>query len=231
MSETLVAMGRSFEDEEKFEEAQKAYEDCLTITPFHEEAKNSIEYIKKRMLGGGAVNPIEKFEAFEVENGNENGKVEKKKRKKDRKSRSKKRQRWSSSSSSSSSGSSSSSSSESSSSSSSGSSRSASRSSSRKKKQKKERSSLSPLSKRMNQYNNPPPASSLPEILASDSRAGTEGFEMLVRKFLHQTKDESDYEEKVSKIVEIKLRSKRILRGIKLLGFLVYTRMQDCMSL
>ncbi|XP_033207659.1 tetratricopeptide repeat protein 14 homolog [Belonocnema kinseyi] len=209
MSETLVAMGRSFEDEEKFEEAQKAYEDCLTITPYHEEAKNSIEYIKKRMLGGGAVNPVEKFESFEVENGNENGKVEKKKRKKDRKSRSKKRQRWSSSSSSSTSGSSSSSSSESSSSSSSGSSRSASRSSSRKKKQKKERGSLSPLSKRMNQYNNPPPASSLPEMLASDSRAGTEGFEMLVRKFLHQTKDESDYEEKVRILLEETTRWKK----------------------
>lgn len=201
MAETLVALGRSYEDEKKFEDAQKAYENCLAIAPYHEEARNSIDYIKKRTLGSGALNPLE-FKSFEAENEITDGKKDKKKRKKERKSRSKKRQRWSSSSSSSSSGSSSSSSSDSSSSSSSGSSRSASRSPSRKKKHKKDRGSLSPLSKRMAQYNNPPAASSsLQELMApitSGSRTGMDGYEMQVRKFLDQTKDDSDYEEKVS---------------------------------
>ena len=203
MSETLFAMGRSYENEEKFDEAQKAYEDCLAIAPYHEDARSSIEYIKKKLLGLETALPVKKFEVFEVENQTTNGKEEKKKRKKERKSRSKKRQRWSSSSSSSSSESSSSSSSESSSSTSSGSSR----SSSRKKKHKKERSSLSPLSKRMNQYNNPPPASTFSEIsahLSSDSRAGKESLQMLLRKFLDQTKDESDCEDKVSLSVKLK---------------------------
>ena len=204
MAETLVALGRSYEDEKKFEEAQKAYENCLAIAPYHEEARNSIEYIKKRTLGGNALNPLETFKNFEAENEISDGKKEKKKRKKERKSRSKKRQRWSSSSSSSSSGSSSSSSSDSSSSSSSGSSRSASRSPSRKKKHKKDRGSLSPLSKRMAQYNNPPAASSsLQDLIPmpSGSRAGMDGYEMQVRKFLDQTKDDSDYEEKVGAFI------------------------------
>lgn len=203
MAETLVALGRSFEDDKKFDDAQKAYENCLSIAPYHEEARNSIEYIKKRTLGTGALNPLESFKSFEAENEIADGKKDKKKRKKERKSRSKKRQRWSSSSSSSTSGSSSSSSSDSSSSSSSASSRSASRSPSRKKKHKKDRGSLSPLSKRMAQYNNPPAASSslhelIPSIGTTGSRSGGDGYEMKVRKFLDQTKDDSDYEEKVS---------------------------------
>lgn len=207
-----MALGRSYEDEKKFEEAQKAYENCLAIAPYHEEARNSIEYIKKRTLGGGALNPLETFKTFEAESENTEGKKDKKKRKKERKSRSKKRARWSSSSSSSSSGSSSSSSSDSSSSSSSGSSRSASRSPNRKKKHKKDRGSLSPLSKRMAQYNNPPAASSsLQELMApmaSGSRGGgVEGYELQVRKFLDQTKDDSDYEEKVSRRVKVTFRS------------------------
>ena len=208
MAETLVALGRSYEDEKKFEDAQKAYENCLAIAPYHEEARNSIEYIKKRTLGAGVLNPLETFKTFEAESENTENKKDKKKRKKERKSRSKKRQRWSSSSSSSTSGSSSSSSSDSSSTSSSGSSRSASRSPNRKKKHKKDRGSLSPLSKRMAQYNNPPAASgSLHDLMipmASGSRTGIDGYEMQVRKFLDQTKDDSDYEEKVSTRVEVK---------------------------
>lgn len=203
MAETLVALGRSYEDEKKYEEAQKAYENCLAIAPFHEEARNSIEYIKSKTLTS-SLNPLDTFKSFETENDVGENKKEKKKRKKERKSRSKKRQRWSSSSSSSSSGSSSSSSSESSSSSSSASSRSASRSPSRKRKHKKDhRGSLSPLSKRMAQYNNPPAATTAahdviaPVSYSSNTRDKMDDYEIKVRKFLEQTKDDSDYEDKV----------------------------------
>lgn len=210
MAETLVALGRSYEDEKKYENAQKSYEDCLAIAPYHEEARNSIEYIKTKTLGGTSSvshNPLETFKPFDAEAEPVEAKKDKKKKnKKERKSRSKKRQRWSSSSSSSSSGSSSSSSSDSSSSSSSGSSgRSASRSPSRKRKHKKDhRGSLSPLSKRMAQYNNPPAAASTSShdplgstSYTSNSRDKSDDYETKVRKFLEQTKDDSDYENKV----------------------------------
>lgn len=36
------------------EEALKAYERCLIIVPYHEEAQNSIEYIKSKQTNGGA---------------------------------------------------------------------------------------------------------------------------------------------------------------------------------
>ena len=222
MAETLVALGRSYEDEKKYEEALKAYENCLTIAPFHEEAKNSIEYIKGKtnLPVNLPTNALEPFKAFEpTESTEQDAKKEKKKRKKERKSRSKKRQRWSSSSSSSSGGSSSTSSSSDSSATSSssggGSSRSNSRSPSRKKKHKKDHhgSSLSPLSKRMAQYNNPPAAAAhalalgsgvplnshdmvAPSGYSSNSRE-KEDYELKVRKFLEQTKDDSDYEDKV----------------------------------
>lgn len=208
MAETLVALGRSYEDENKFEDARKAYENCLAIAPYHEEARNSIEYIKTKSLTAG-LNPLDTFKTFETEEIPENKVKEKKKRKKERKSRSKKRQRWSSSSSSSSSGSSSSSSSDSSSSSSSGTSRSGSRSPNRKRKHKKDhRGSLSPLSKRMAQYNNPPAALAVahdaaPPMPYQGSREKSEDYETKVRKFLEQTKDDSDYEDKVMSRVEI----------------------------
>ncbi|GAB0095876.1 sorting nexin-20 [Sergentomyia squamirostris] len=48
MGETLVALGRSYEDENKIEEARKAYQDCLVIIPHHEEALNSLEYLKDK---------------------------------------------------------------------------------------------------------------------------------------------------------------------------------------
>lgn len=35
------------------DEALKAYERCLTIVPYHEEAQNSIEYIKTKQTNGG----------------------------------------------------------------------------------------------------------------------------------------------------------------------------------
>lgn len=207
MAETLVALGRSYEDEKKYEDAQKAYENCLAIAPYHEEARNSIEYIKSKTLTA-SLNPLDTFKSFEAENDAAENKKDKKKRKKERKSRSKKRQRWSSSSSSSSTGSSTSSSSDSSSSSSSGSSRSASRSPNRKRKHKKDhRSSLSPLSKRMAQYNNPPAATATHDTIApasypTNTREKMDDYEIKVRKFLEQTKDDSDYEDKASIILQ-----------------------------
>lgn len=60
MGETLVALGRSYEDENKMMEAQKAYEDCLAIIPFHEEAKNSLEFLKnKTNLSKPLIEPTE----------------------------------------------------------------------------------------------------------------------------------------------------------------------------
>lgn len=38
----------SFEDESKWDEALEAYERCLKIIPYHEEAKNSIEFVKAK---------------------------------------------------------------------------------------------------------------------------------------------------------------------------------------
>ncbi|KAF5306630.1 hypothetical protein FQA39_LY08819 [Lamprigera yunnana] len=48
MGETLVALGRSYEEENKVEEARKAYQSCLSIIPFHEEAQNSLEFLKNK---------------------------------------------------------------------------------------------------------------------------------------------------------------------------------------
>lgn len=45
MGETLVALGRSYEDENNIEEAKNAYQSCLNIIPTHEEAKNSLEFL------------------------------------------------------------------------------------------------------------------------------------------------------------------------------------------
>lgn len=45
MGETLVALGRSYEEENNVEEAKKAYQDCLTIIPHHEEALNSLNFL------------------------------------------------------------------------------------------------------------------------------------------------------------------------------------------
>ncbi|TGZ46642.1 Uncharacterized protein DBV15_04040 [Temnothorax longispinosus] len=222
MAETLVALGRSYEDEKKYEDAQKAYENCLAIAPYHEEARNSIEYIKSKTLTA-SLNPLDTFKSFEAENDGAENKKDKKKRKKERKSRSKKRQRWSSSSSSSSTGSSTSSSSDSSSSSSSGSSRSASRSPNRKRKHKKDhRSSLSPLSKRMAQYNNPPAATTTthdpiaPTSYPTNTREKMDDYESKVRKFLEETarwKREREKEKKHSESEKMKKKKKKEKKG------------------
>lgn len=48
MGETLVALGRSYEEESKFEDAKKAYQDCLAIIPQHEEANTSLEFLRTK---------------------------------------------------------------------------------------------------------------------------------------------------------------------------------------
>uniref|UniRef100_A0A8D8R7K4 Tetratricopeptide repeat protein 14 homolog n=1 Tax=Cacopsylla melanoneura TaxID=428564 RepID=A0A8D8R7K4_9HEMI len=50
LGETLVARGRSLEEESKYDDAIKSYEACLRIVPFHEEATNSIKYLKDKMV-------------------------------------------------------------------------------------------------------------------------------------------------------------------------------------
>ncbi|XP_026324321.1 tetratricopeptide repeat protein 14 homolog isoform X2 [Hyposmocoma kahamanoa] len=161
LGETLVALGRSYEDENKITEAQKAYEDCLAIIPFHEEAQNSLDFLKsKTSTTKPLIEPAELLlpgltgaKSFEMKETlkqllNLTEKKEKKKKKKRGKG---KKKRSSSSSSSTSESSSSSSSSESSSSSSD---TSDSEGPNRKKKRRsqsnnKRQRSLSPLSKRM----------------------------------------------------------------------------------
>lgn len=176
MGETLVALGRSYEEEGKIDEARKAYHNCLSIIPFHEEAQHSLEFLQnknntnKNVLGSddlllpnltkAVVPPVVPNSAAaaneQLKQFLRNEEEEKKEKKKKKKSKRKRKHHSSSSSSSSgSSGSShsSSSSSSSSSDSSSGSSDSDSKSKKKKRKSRKERhekqKSLSPLSKRM----------------------------------------------------------------------------------
>jgi hypothetical protein len=49
----------SFEDENKFEEALKSYENCLALIPFHEEAQNSIEFLKTKILNSSKLSDSE----------------------------------------------------------------------------------------------------------------------------------------------------------------------------
>lgn len=56
MGETLVALGRSYEDDNRIQEAAKAYRDCLNIIPNHEQARLSLEAIQQRT--GATVEPI-----------------------------------------------------------------------------------------------------------------------------------------------------------------------------
>lgn len=45
MGETLVALGRSYEEDNRIEDAKKAYQDCLAIIPLHEEAQSSLNFL------------------------------------------------------------------------------------------------------------------------------------------------------------------------------------------
>lgn len=55
MGETLVALGRSYEEDNRIQEAAKAYRDCLNIIPNHEQARLSLEAIQQRT--GATVEP------------------------------------------------------------------------------------------------------------------------------------------------------------------------------
>ncbi|XP_020812666.1 tetratricopeptide repeat protein 14 homolog isoform X2 [Drosophila serrata] len=47
MGETLVALGRSYEEENRIPEAIKAYSDCLNLLPQHEEARQSLDALQR----------------------------------------------------------------------------------------------------------------------------------------------------------------------------------------
>ena len=59
LGETLLALGRNYEEENKFEEARKAYIDCLKINPLHQEAAASLEYLKTKLSVKKIVEPAE----------------------------------------------------------------------------------------------------------------------------------------------------------------------------
>ncbi|XP_058447447.1 tetratricopeptide repeat protein 14 homolog [Malaya genurostris] len=59
MGETLVALGRSYEEDSRFDDAKKAYQDCLNIIPTHEEAQNSLEFLKTKTFSKQIVAPNE----------------------------------------------------------------------------------------------------------------------------------------------------------------------------
>lgn len=239
MGETLVALGRSYEDENKLDEARKAYQSCLTIIPFHEEAQNSLDFLKsKNTAPKNLIEPGELLlpslgnsnKAFDKKDDlmkqlmkNDDEKKEKKKKKKSKKR--KNRHHSSSSSSSSSSGSShtSSSSSSTSSDSSTGSSDSDSKKRKKRRHRREKQRSLSPLSKRMammdpshetstNYQFNKPNSSfqfSFEQNIEPSKTQEDTEYELKVRNFLEQTKGDSDYEEKVRKFLEETARWKK----------------------
>lgn len=59
LCETLLALGRNYEEENKFEEARKAYIDCLKINPHHQEALASLDYLKTKLNAKKIVEPAE----------------------------------------------------------------------------------------------------------------------------------------------------------------------------
>uniref|UniRef100_A0A1A9WSF1 Adenylate kinase active site lid domain-containing protein n=1 Tax=Glossina brevipalpis TaxID=37001 RepID=A0A1A9WSF1_9MUSC len=56
MGETLVALARSYEEDNRIQDAAKAYRDCLNIIPNHEQARLSLEAIQQRT--GASVEPL-----------------------------------------------------------------------------------------------------------------------------------------------------------------------------
>ncbi|XP_048484950.1 tetratricopeptide repeat protein 14 homolog isoform X3 [Plutella xylostella] len=228
LGETLVALGRSYEDENKITEAQKAYEDCLAIIPFHEEAQNSLDFLKsKTSTTKPLIEPAELLlpgltsaKSFEMkETLKQLLNLTEKKDKKKKKKRGKGKKKRSSSSSSSSSDSSSSSSSSDSSSSSSDTSGPNRKKKRRSRSHNKRQRSLSPLSKRLlgeqdsasrthnSQFNHPygyqPPPPPVEENAPPPVRTQADiDYELKVRKFLEMTKEDSDYEDKVRNFLE-----------------------------
>lgn len=222
MGETLVALGRSYEEENKIDDARKAYQSCLSILPHHEEALNSLEFLKGKAQApknliepnelllpnlaigsnkqGGNVNDTLKH----LLKSEEDEKKDKKKKKKGK--RRKNRRRSSSTSSSSSSGSNESSSS--SSSSSSDSSSSSGDSDFKKKKKHRSRShkrekqnSLSPLSKRMAMMD---PSHATPINYQFNKPAAPSSFDFSFEQPVETVKptEHDDYEAKVRAFLE-----------------------------
>ncbi|XP_075145415.1 tetratricopeptide repeat protein 14 homolog isoform X2 [Haematobia irritans] len=58
MGETLVALGRSYEEDNRIQEAAKAYRDCLNIIPNHDQASMLLEAIQQRT--GASVDAIQR---------------------------------------------------------------------------------------------------------------------------------------------------------------------------
>lgn len=48
MGETLVALGRSYEEENRIPDAIKAYSDCLNLLPQHEQARISLDALQQQ---------------------------------------------------------------------------------------------------------------------------------------------------------------------------------------
>lgn len=197
--ETLVALGRNYEDEKEFDKALEVFNKCLTIDPCHEIAKNEIEYLKLGGMEEDEEHSVQVLNTLENQNDSQNPTTKLDKKKQKRRKITRKKRKCSSSSSSSSSDSSQS---ESSTSSSSSESRSSTSSSSHKKSlDSKNRASLSPLSKRMSMYDILPETNDDLLDLEGPREIGSEDdtkdYELKVRKFLDKSKDDSDYEDKV----------------------------------
>lgn len=59
MGETLVALGRSYEEENRIPDAIKAYSDCLNLLPQHEQARISLDALQQHRasaIGGTSSN-------------------------------------------------------------------------------------------------------------------------------------------------------------------------------
>lgn len=220
MGETLVALGRSYEEENKIDEARKAYQSCLTIIPYHEEAKNSLDFLKNK--SSGSKNLIEPTELLlpdlnpppslnknpemndtlkQLLKTEEDEKKDKKKKKKGKKRKS--RRRSSSTSSSSSSGSNESSSSESSSSSDSSTSSGDSEFKKRKKRRsrshrREKQNSLSPLSKRMALMEPTHDTAASYQF----NKPASNSFEFSFEQPQENPKGDDDYEQKVRSFLE-----------------------------
>ncbi|XP_055905074.1 tetratricopeptide repeat protein 14 homolog isoform X2 [Eupeodes corollae] len=192
MGETLVALGRSYEEENKMEEAVKAYQNCLNIIPNHEQARISLDALMRRPGLGG---PLIDINMLSIPGSSD---LKKKKKSKHKSS-------------------SSSSSSEDSSDSSSGSDSSDDSSDSGDDKQKKKnrkQKSLSPLSKRMGDMNSGSVGSSGFEfsqpfhLIQKDSQ--TDYNEM--DDFLGAGADD-DYETRVQKLIKEASKHKKLREG------------------
>lgn len=58
MGETLVALGRSYEEENRIPDAIKAYSDCLNLLPQHEQARTSLDALQQRPSAAAGSNII-----------------------------------------------------------------------------------------------------------------------------------------------------------------------------